>query len=188
MPGRKPGEEAEDLVWPLEHSEELADYRHFRVRQNWCRSPRHGRTHDFFVLDMPDWVQVIPRTRDGMYVLVEQFRPGSGTVTLEFPAGLVDEGEGPVEAAARELEEETGYGGGEGRVVRAYPPNPALQNNRLHVVLIRDCEPTGERDQDPGEAIRVVLATEAELESYIDSGRFDTAFGMLAWECYRRYG
>lgn len=188
-PGHGPGgSDADiDLAWPLERSEELGDYRHFRVRRDWSRSPRDGATRDFYVLDMPDWVQVVPRSADGRFVLVEQYRPGTRRVTREFPAGIVDPGEGPLATAVRELAEETGYRGGAARLLRSYDPNPALQNNRLHVVLVDGCDATGEQDQDPGEAIRVRLATEAELESLIDAGRFDMAFGLVAWECYRRY-
>jgi ADP-ribose pyrophosphatase len=186
-PGGRGGADADELVWPLDRSDELGDYRHFRVQRHWCRSPRDGETRDFYILDMPDWVQVIPVTAEGRFVLVEQFRPGTRRVTLEFPAGLVDGGEAPIEAAVRELAEETGYRGGNAMVIRSYDPNPALQNNRLHIVVVDGCRATGDRDQDPGEAIRVRLASEDELEALIHEGRFETAFGMVAWECYRRY-
>jgi ADP-ribose pyrophosphatase len=178
---------SDDLIWPLEASEPVGDFRHFRARREWYRSPRNGESHDFYVLDMPDWVQVVAVTRVGRLVLVEQFRPGSRRVTLEFPAGLVDPGEEPAAAAARELAEETGYHGGSPLVIGDLDPNPALQNNRLVVVLIEGCRAMGERDQDPGEAICVQEASADELESLIEQGRFATAFGLVAWDCFRRY-
>jgi ADP-ribose pyrophosphatase len=175
------------LAWPLDRSEQAGDFRHFRVRRDWYRSPRDGEPHDFYVLDMPDWVQVVALTTEGRLVLVEQFRPGTRVVTLEFPAGLVDPGEEPAAAAARELAEETGYRGGEATIIAALAPNPALQNNRLFVVLIEGCQATGERDQDTGEAIRVRDARPEEIDSLILAERFDTAYGLVAWECYRRH-
>lgn len=177
----------DDLVWPLERSEQVGDYRHFRVRRDWCRSPGAADPHDFYVLDMPDWVQVVAVTTDDRLVLVEQFRPGSRRVTLEFPAGLVDPGEDAVAAGVRELEEETGYRGGEAVVIGDLDPNPALQNNRLYVVLIEGCRATGERDPDPAEEIRVREASLDDVASLIHAARFDTAFGIVAWDCYRRH-
>lgn len=182
-----PGAGAEELAWPLERSESVGDFRHFRVRREWYRSPRDRESHDFYVLDMPMWVQVVAVTTDQRLVLVEQFRPGPRRVTLEFPAGLVDPGEDPVAAAARELEEETGYRGDTPVVIAELDPNPALQNNRLAIVLIARCRPTGEPEEDPTEVIRVREVTPAGLESLIEDGRFSTAFGVLAWACYRRY-
>lgn len=175
-----------ELRWSVQRSEAAGDFRHFRVRRDWCRSPRDGDVHDFYVLEMPDWVQVVAVTTEGRLVLVEQFRPGTGQVTLEFPAGLIDRGEDPVAAAVRELAEEAGYRGGEAAVIGELSPNPALQNNRLYVVLIDGCQPEGERDPDPAEVIDVREATEEEVLDLIEAERFDTAYGIIAWQYYRR--
>jgi ADP-ribose pyrophosphatase len=177
----------EDLVWPRERSEPLEEYRHFRVRRDWNRSPRGGDVREFVVLEMPDWVQVVPITSDGRLVLVEQFRPGGRRVTREFPGGMVDPGEDPVDAAVRELEEETGYRGGEPVLIGNLDPNSALQNNRLYIVLIEECRPIGDRDQDPGEAIRVLEASDEDLEGMIAAGRFATAYGLVTWSWFLRY-
>lgn len=176
-----------ELVWPFERSERVGEFRHFRVCREWYRSPRDDGSQDFYVLDMPDWVQVVAVTPAGRLVLVEQFRPGARRVTLEFPAGLVDPGEAAALAAARELAEETGYRGDDAVVIAELDPNPALQNNRLYIVLIEGCRPTSDQDQDPGEVIRAREASVVELESLIEEGRFATAFGVVAWECFRRY-
>jgi ADP-ribose pyrophosphatase len=181
-----PGADA-PLAWPREHSEQLGDFRHFRVRRDWCRSPRDGTLHDFYVLDMPDWVQVVPITASGRVVLVEQYRPGSGRVTLEFPAGLLEPGEEPVAAAVRELEEETGLRGDAPVLVGEVEPNPALQNNRLSIVLVEGCRAGGRPGGDPGEAIRVREVARDRLERLIGAGRFGTAHSLVAWDCYRRY-
>jgi ADP-ribose pyrophosphatase len=187
MPGGSDPGAGDDLVWPLERSEQVGDFRHFRARREWYRSPTDGEPHDFYVLDMPDWVQVVAVTTRQRLVLVEQFRPGSRRITLEFPAGLVDPGEAAAAAAVRELAEETGYHGRDPVVIGELDPNPALQNNRLFVVLIEGCRPSGDQDQDPGEVIRVREASEAALEALIATGQFATAYGLVAWECFRRY-
>lgn len=175
------------LAWPRERSEQIGDFRHFRVRRDWNRSPRSGEVRDFYILDMPDWVQVIPLTPAGRFVMVEQFRPGTRTVTTEFPAGLIEEGESPVQCAIRELEEETGHCGDGAHIIGEVHPNAALQNNRLFIVLVRDCRPTGRRDQDPGEHIRPREADPEEIDAMIADGRFADAYGIVAWDFYRRW-
>ena len=73
-------------------------------------------------------------------LLVEQFRPPVGQVTVEFPAGLIDEGETPEDAALRELREETGYVGEKCRVVpqvsRQVNMSPGLTDETVHVVVV----------------------------------------------------
>lgn len=177
---------ADDLVWPRERSEPAGDYRHFRVRRDWNRSPADGSLQDFYVLEMKDWVQVIAVTQGGELVMVQQFRPGARRVTTEFVAGMVEPGESPIEAALRELEEETGHCGGDAQVIGEVFPNAALQGNRLSIVLVDGCRPTGERDEDPGEFIRPVLRTPEEIDRMIDDGEFREAYGIVAWEFYRR--
>ena len=101
MPGPRP--------WTTLESEPIQDCRVFSVRRIRTRSPRTGDAHDFFAIDSSDWVNVVPITPDGRVVMVRQYRHGAGELTLETPGGLVDPGETPAAAAARELLEETGY-------------------------------------------------------------------------------
>ena len=180
-------EERDDLVWPRERSEPAGDFRHFKVRRDWNRSPGDGEVHDFYILEMPDWVQVIALTPSGDFVMVEQFRPGNRAVTIEFVAGLVEDGESPEETALRELEEETGHCGGEATVIGEVFPNAALQNNRLFIVLVKDCRPNGERDEDPGEYIRPTTRSPDDINAIIADGTFRDAYGIVAWDFYRRW-
>lgn len=180
-------ENGDRLVWPRERSEQVGDFRHFRVRRDWNRSPGDGEVRDFYVLDMPDWVQVIPITPEGRFVMVEQFRPGTRRVTIEFPAGLVEPDETPEACALRELEEETGHCGDGATVIAELDPNAALQNNRLSIVLVKDCRPTSEQNEDPGEFIRPRVVEPAEVDRLIETGRFRDAYGIVAWDFYQRW-
>ena len=72
----------------------------------------NGDEHPFVVCCNPDWVTVVPELKEGdetSFLMVRQFRHGSGALSMEFPAGVVDAGEEPLTAAVRELREETGY-------------------------------------------------------------------------------
>ncbi len=180
-------EEDEALAWPLERSDPAGDFRIFRVRRDWCRSPGDGSLQDFYVLDMPDWVQIIPLTPEGRLVMVEQFRPGTRAVTLEFPAGVVEPGESAVAAAVRELEEETGHCGDGAEVIGDMAPNAALQNNALSIVVVRGSRPRGTKNEDRREHLRHRIVAEEEIDRMLDRGDFRDAYGIAAWYCFRRW-
>lgn len=137
---REAGTASPSLAWRREGSERLADCRVFQVRRDTSRSPRDGGAHDFYVIEAPDWINVIPLTADERVVMIEQFRHGTSEVTLEIPGGMVDPGETPRETAAREMLEETGYAARELVALGSLHPNPAIQNNRIHTFLARDAE------------------------------------------------
>jgi len=92
--------------------------------------PPEGPAKDFWVVEAPDWINVIPLTDDGRVVLVKQYRFGIEGFTLEIPGGMCDGAEPPLDAARRELREETGYEARELVPLGWVHPNPAVQTNR----------------------------------------------------------
>ncbi|MEA2173003.1 MAG: ADP-ribose pyrophosphatase [Blastocatellia bacterium] len=129
---------AETFPWRRVASEQLADCRVFQVRRDHSISARDEREHDFYVIEATDWINIIPLTAHDDVVMIEQYRHGIGEATLEIPGGMVDEGEGPQDAALREMLEETGYAGREALLLGKTRPNPAIQNNWIHTFLARD--------------------------------------------------
>ncbi|MBL9189157.1 MAG: NUDIX hydrolase [Opitutaceae bacterium] len=101
------------------------------------RHPVRGTERDFVVMQAPDWVNVVALTPDDRIVLVKQFRYGIDGFSLEIPGGVMDHaGEDPVAAGLRELREETGYAGVGAKLIGTVRPNPAIQSNRCHFVLV----------------------------------------------------
>lgn len=174
--------------WKRIETAELADYDVFRVVRHRARSPRTDEVREFHVLEVPRCVTVIPFTSDGRVVLVEQYRHAVKAVSLEFPAGVVEDGEGPAAAGVRELEEETGWRAGSAEVLCSFDADPAIQSNSVSVVVARDCRRDGERDQDDGEDVAVRIVDAGEIDDLIRSGELRAASALSAWALYERFG
>lgn len=177
--------EASPAPWPLLSSRAAGDFRIFRVRSDLKRSPRTGREHDFFVLEAPDWVNVIAVTPDDRLVMVEQYRHGTNAVELEVPGGVMDATDAsPLETAVRELREETGYAGGVPRLLGGIAANPAILSNTCHTVLVPGCAPGQGVQFDPGEDLVTRLVPLADVPGLIAAGRIRHSLVVVAWYHY----
>ena len=93
--------------WDKVSSKFLIENKIFKLREDKVISPKKESEHSVWVMDSPDWINIIPITENNEVILVNQHRFGTGQLTLEIPGGMVDEGEEPMAAAIRELSEET---------------------------------------------------------------------------------
>jgi 8-oxo-dGTP pyrophosphatase MutT (NUDIX family) len=156
----------------------------FRLRLERFRSRASGKTHDFFVAHLADGVQVIAVTAAQQVVLVRQFRAGTRRDSLETPGGLLEPGEDPCEAGARELLEETGYAGDPPERLGTLWPNPALLTMGITTIVIRNARRVAEPRPDPSEELAVELVPVQEIPAMIRAGRIDHAMvvaGLLSW-------
>lgn len=167
--------------WKLIATENELDFRILKVSQLRVADPRDGSEHPRVVLKAPEWVNVVAYTKGGEAILIRQFRTGTWSTTLEIPGGMVDQGETPATAAARELEEETGYRAGHWEPLGAHHPNPALQGNQLHTFLALDCERVHDGKQDLGEDITVELVPREKLRSLVITGQITHSLVLAAF-------
>jgi len=172
--------EADVTTWERLESKEIADCRVFRVREDISQRT-DGVRGTFYVLENPDWVNIIAVTKDEQVLLIEQFRHGTENVILEIPGGMIDKGESPEAAAKRELLEETGHSSHKWVLLGRSHPNPAIQNNSVYHYLALDCEKTGDVSFDEHENIATKLVPLSEVSKLIADGKITHSLVIAAF-------
>jgi ADP-ribose pyrophosphatase len=166
--------------WEIESTRELVRTPIFSLIERRHRAP-DGRQGDFVFIDSVDWVNVVALTDADQVVLIEQYRHGTDAVTVEVPGGMVDRGEAPAEACARELLEETGFAGEAPVIIGRVTPNPAIQGNLCHTGLVRRARRVAEPTPDPLENIRVRLFPLDDVVGLIQRGIIHHALVVAAF-------
>ena len=170
--------------WSLINTRVEIENRIFTLKTDTRRSPRTGKEHDFYVLEAGDWVNVLPVTPSGDVLFVRQYRVGTQEVTLEIPGGLVEDGQTPEEAAARELLEETGYAAPNLTFLGRVRPNPAILTNWCYSFLAENAVPAGEKQLDDAEDLETVRFKMEDIPGLIADGRIDHALVITAFFYY----
>ena len=184
--------------WKLLKTEYLVDAPWLKVAKETCELPNGKVIDDFYTLWQPDWVLILARTAQGKWVMTEQYRHGTGRIALEFPAGIIDKGETPEQAALRELQEECGYRPdcdcheaaplAMTKYIGTYPVNPDRHRGVFHVVFIDGVKKAGSTNFDSTEEIETRELSDEDLQKKMADGTFNHPLqmaGYLKWRLTR---
>jgi len=142
-----------------------------------------GRLVQREIVEHAPGAAIVAVDEDGQVLLVRQPRPAVGTSMLELPAGLVDDGETPIECARRELAEETGYRAGHLEPLVEFYTSPGFCTERIHVFVATNLERVDvAHDEDEEiELIRLPLADALERVLKQEVSDAKTITGLLAY-------
>lgn len=151
-----------------------------RVREDTVRPAPEAPVAAFHVVELPDWVAVLAFTPGGEVLTVTQYRHGVGQASLELPAGAIDAGETPLEAAARELREETGYAAARWEALGTCAPEPSKHTNWAHLFVAFEARPVESPRPEPMERLVVETLSPAELLRRVAAGEVVHGIHLLA--------
>ena len=162
----------EDKKWTILKSEYLIRRPWLTARRDHVRFPAGRENPEYYVLEYPDWVNVIAITKDGHFVTERQYRHALGRTSFELPCGVMENGEEPLEAIKRELLEETGYGGGEWRHLMYISANSSTMNNITHCFWATGVEKISEPHLDDTEELEVYLLSREKVWELLKTNQF----------------
>ena len=192
--------EKENLAWEEIRTEHIVQDQWIDFRRSAYRFPDGSVFEPYYSYSRRDYVVIVASDTDGNYLCVRQFRQGIKKVTTEFPAGGIERTDGreygaeqgpsaaedALEAAKRELLEETGYVSDSWRHLLTVPSNATLADNYAHIYVAENCRKSGEQKLDETEFLNVEKHSEAEIEEMISQGDFPQAVHIMAWLLARR--
>ena len=167
--------------WKRLSSKDIISSRWIRVSQDSCELPSGLVLDPYFVVHESDWVHVVAVSGDGELLTVRQYRYPGDTFCTEFPGGVIDPGEEPVQAAQRELLEETGYVANQWDYVGCLFANAARQTNRVHLFVASVIAHQANQNLEVSEDIEFFFMSKAAILKSIDKGDFSQAIHVASF-------
>jgi 8-oxo-dGTP pyrophosphatase MutT (NUDIX family) len=186
--------EKKRLAWSEEGRKQVFNCKIFSVWESYCKSPEpqpeQSNPQVFTVIDAVDWVIVIPvlnSPKGKQFVMVQQWRHGSQSLSLEFPGGVMEPEETPEEAAERELHEETGYKAERIEKLGEFSPNPAIMTNKVHFFLAENLSNDGTQCLDDDEYIETTTVDISEVSREMGKKPYIHALMGTALALYHQF-
>ncbi|MBQ4463160.1 MAG: NUDIX hydrolase, partial [Eubacterium sp.] len=182
-----------DLAWKLISTEHIVKDKGIYFINSAYRFPDGTVFEPFYSYSRRDYVVIVASDEDGNYLCVRQYRQGIGKVTTEFPAGGIERRDGKeygsgdtsaedaLDAAKRELLEETGYESDEWQHMLTIPSNATIADNYAHLFVARNCRKVAGQSLDETECLNVITLSADEIDGLVTDGDFLQAMHVTAW-------
>ena len=157
----------DDRKWEILESEYLIKRPWLTARCDRVKLPTGVEIPEYYILEYPDWVNVIAITKEGKFVLIRQYRHGIRETRYEICAGVCEKGEDPIASAQRELYEETGYGKGEWSLFMTITANASTMTNLTYCYLAIGVEPISTRHLEETEDLSVHLLNKEDVKALL---------------------
>ena len=182
----------QELIWEELKTEHIIKDEWIDFRRSAYRYPDGKVFEPYYSYSRRDYVVIVAIDEEGKYLCVRQFRQGIKEVTTEFPAGGIERSDGveygsvehaekALDAAKRELSEETGYESDDWTHLITIPSNATIADNYASIFLARNCRKAAEQKLDETEYLHVEKYSEDDVRSMIHSGKFQQAMHVMAW-------
>jgi ADP-ribose pyrophosphatase len=158
--------------WRRTNSSYLVRDPYLTLRADSCELPSGKVLDPYYVIESNDWVHTFALGTDGRVLTVTQYRYAAEAVCVELPGGIVDDGEAPLSAAQRELQEETGFRAARWTEIGWTYANPARQTNRVHMYLAEQLDAGGPQTLDASEEIEHAFLAPEQIKALIRQGTF----------------
>lgn len=164
------------------HQDRIIDEPYCKIDKQLVAFP-DGSTGDWFIKRNNDAVIVIPLDAEQKILLQQTYKHGGGTIVTEFCAGLIDDGETPIQAAARELAEETGYQAKRFEPIGHLLASPTGTDMAYYFFVAIDCRPLGTTNREPAEQIQTFWVQDQATaqKKLLDAQPNVSASTMAAW-------
>ncbi|RAJ08835.1 8-oxo-dGTP pyrophosphatase MutT (NUDIX family) [Chitinophaga skermanii] len=166
----------DNSVWKVLNSSYVSQRPWFTARVDHVQLPNGNEIEEYYILEYPEWVNVIAITKEKEFVMVKQYRHGIAKTAYELCAGVVDATDTTFLAAAqRELLEETGYGNGRWTPYMQISANPGTHTNFTHCFLAEDVELVAPPTLEATEDLSVHLLQPADVVSILQANEMPQA-------------
>jgi ADP-ribose pyrophosphatase len=135
---------------------------------------------DYHRITLPDFAGIVAQDEDGRFLVTRQYRHGVGRVCLTLPGGALDPGEAALDAAKRELREETGYEAAHWKALGSFAVNANYGCGTAHFFAATGARQTTALNSDDLEDTELLLLSRQELGAALERGEFAAVAAVAA--------